>query len=276
MECSGDWDSGVQIAYIKVYKSEESRYYELGEGDILIEELNDGGYYMANQYFEVEIGTRGQIRALYLVGDEYRTNYVIDTDQAGIGHGVGELILSVKKEGEETYQEYFTTVSGDGRSFSIEDDKLVVTYENATGNKAINGFKVVETYQYVDDQLRWSATVENTGETDIVVGDWGIPIQFNENLSGTAEEIYQRRVVDHSFVGMDSSYLYATPGLAVKDGICCSPRKPPLTQSWSIWITGPVRNAPMKNPMWADCSSIISTPTISRKPIEVIWILTLL
>ena len=28
-------------------------------------------------------------------------------------------------------------------------------------------------YQYVDDQLRWSATVENTGETDIVVGDWG-------------------------------------------------------------------------------------------------------
>ena len=165
---------------------------------------------MANQYFEVEIGTRGQIRALYLVGDEYRTNYVIDTDQAGIGHGVGELILSVKKEGEETYQEYFTTVSGDGRSFSIEHDKLVVTYENATGNKAINGFKVVETYQYVDDQLRWSATVENTGETDIVVGDWGIPIQFNENLSGTAEEIYQRRVVDHSFVGMDSSYLYAT------------------------------------------------------------------
>ena len=93
VECSGDWDSGVQIAYIKVYKSEESRYYELGEGDILIEELNDGGYYMANQYFEVEIGTRGQIRALYLVGDEYRTNYVIDTDQAGIGHGVGELIL---------------------------------------------------------------------------------------------------------------------------------------------------------------------------------------
>ena len=45
---------------------------------------------------------------------------------------------------------------------TIEDDKLVVTYENATGNKAINGFKVVETYQYVDDQLRWSATVENT------------------------------------------------------------------------------------------------------------------
>ena len=108
---------------------------------------------MANQYFEVEIGTRGQIRALYLVGDEYRTNYVIDTDQAGIGHGVGELILSVKKEGEETYQEYFTTVSGDGRSFSIEDDKLVVTYENATGNKAINGFKVVETYRLVDERF---------------------------------------------------------------------------------------------------------------------------
>ena len=63
----------------------------------------------------------------------------------------------------------------------------------------------------MDDQLRWSATVENTGETAIVVGDWAIPIQFNENLSGTAEEIYQRRVVDHSFVGMDSSYLYATP-----------------------------------------------------------------
>ena len=124
-ECSGDWDSGVQIAYIKVYKSEESRYYELGEGDILIEELNDGGYYMANQYFEVEIGTRGQIRALYLVGDEYRTNYVIDTDQAGIGHGVGELILSVKKEGEETYQEYFTTVSGDGRSCLLYTSRCV-------------------------------------------------------------------------------------------------------------------------------------------------------
>ena len=209
VECIGDYGSGVQVAYIKVYKSEESRYHELGEGEVLIEELSDGGYKMTNRFFEVEIGKLGQVRALYIVGDEYRTNYVIDTELYGIGHGIGDLIFSVRKGQEEGYKEYFTTTSGNGRTITVEDDKVVVTYKDAAGDKAISGFTVVETWQYVDNQLRWSVTVENTGDTDMVVGDWGIPIQFNENLSAGEEEVYQRRVVDHSFVGMDSSYLYA-------------------------------------------------------------------
>ena len=70
-----------------------------------------------------------------------------------------------------------------------------------------SGFKVVETYQYVDEQLHWEVTVENTGSENMIVGDWGMPMPFNELLTGGPDDVYEKRAIDHSFVGLDSSYI---------------------------------------------------------------------
>lgn len=41
-------------------------------------------------------------------------------------------------------------------------------------------FKLVETYSLVDDQLKWDITVENTNDSDLVFGDFGVPLAFHE------------------------------------------------------------------------------------------------
>ena len=201
LKCTGEWATGLQVCYIKIYKSDESSAIpETG-----VTQLPDGRYKMSNGYFELYMDANGEIKELYLVNDEYKTNYFNSTVNC---HGLGSLIFSVKK-GQEEYQEYFTTTSGNGRTIEIQGDKLVITYENATGDKAISGFKVVETFSFVGEQLNWEVTVENTGSENMTVGDWGMPMPFNEFTSSDAVTLYEKSVVDHSFVGMDSSYLYA-------------------------------------------------------------------
>ena len=201
LKCTGEWATGLQVCYIKIYKSDESSAIpETG-----VTQLPDGRYKMSNGYFELYMDANGEIKELYLVNDEYKTNYFNSTVNY---HGLGSLIFSVKK-GQEEYQEYFTTTSGNGRTIEIQGDKLVITYENATGDKAISGFKVVETFSFVGEQLNWEVTVENTGSENMTVGDWGMPMPFNEFTSSDAVTLYEKSVVDHSFVGMDSSYLYA-------------------------------------------------------------------
>ena len=201
LKCTGEWATGLQVCYIKIYKSDESSAIpETG-----VTQLPDGRYKMSNGYFELYMDANGEIKELYLVNDEYKTNYFNSTVNY---HGLGSLIFSVKK-GQEEYQEYFTTTSGNGRTIEIQGDKLVITYENATGDKAISGFKVVETFSFVGEQLNWEVTVENTGSENMTVGDWGMPMPFNEFTSSDAVALYEKSVVDHSFVGMDSSYLYA-------------------------------------------------------------------
>ena len=202
LKCTGEWATGLQVCYIKIYKSDESSAIpETG-----VTQLPDGRYKMSNGYFELYMDANGEIKELYLVNDEYKTNYFNSTVNC---HGLGSLIFSVKK-GQEEYQEYFTTTSGNGRTIEIQGDKLVITYENATGDKAISGFKVVETFSFVGEQLNWEVTVENTGSENMTVGDWGMPMPFNEFTSSDAVTLYEKSVVDHSFVGMDSSYIYAT------------------------------------------------------------------
>ncbi len=191
-------------------------------GQIAEEPLSDApvitktadGYKMVNKYFVVETGKYGQITSLQLQGDEYPTNYVMNaknsSSQNTDGHQwLGELMFSVKVGDAEVYTEENTSRSTSGRTVELKEDKVVVTYEGATEEKGIKDFKVVETYSLVGDKLHWEITVINTNTEKLTIGDFGLPLPFNERWPG-GEEIYETRTVDHSFVGKQSSYVYVT------------------------------------------------------------------
>lgn len=172
------------------------------------------GYKMSNDYFVVETGEYGQITSLQIVGDLFPTNYVMNTSNSqqqntAAHQWFGELMFATKLGDAEDWTESMTSASTSGRTVELVDNKVIVTYENATEEKGIKDFKVIETYSLVDNQLRWEITVENTSDQNLTIGDFGIPLAFNEIWPG-GEEIYETRVVDHSFVGKDSSYIYAT------------------------------------------------------------------
>lgn len=188
----------------------------LAATDGMIAEKTENGYHLKNDYFDVETGKYGEITSLKIVGDEFDTNYVMnvkdnpkqDTDAH---EWLGDLMFKTKKDGEDSWRESLTNSSDAGRSVELKDNKIVVTYDNSKteGTRAIKDFKLVETYSLVDDQLKWDITVENTNDSDLVFGDFGVPLAFHE-IWVNQGEAYEACTVDHSFVGKDSSYVYAT------------------------------------------------------------------
>lgn len=172
------------------------------------------GYRMVNKYFIVETGKYGQITSLQLQEDQYPTNYVMNaknsSSQNTDGHQwLGELMFSAKVGDAAEYTQQNTSRSDSGRTVELKDNKVVVTYQNATEEKGIKDFKVVETYAILEDKLHWEITVTNTNSENLTIGDFGLPVPFNERWPGS-EEIYETRTVDHGFVGLQSSYLYAS------------------------------------------------------------------
>lgn len=169
---------------------------------------------LSNEFFNIEIGEYGQITSLMIVGDKYPTNYVMnaenspnqDTDDH---QWMGELMFNTKVGDSTEWTESWTNSSNSVRDIKLDGNKVVITYENATEDKGIKDFKLVETYSLVDDKLRWEITVTNTRDEKIEFGDFGLPFAFNEIWPG-GEEIYETRVVDHSYVSNESSYIYIT------------------------------------------------------------------
>ncbi|BBF45233.1 hypothetical protein lbkm_3995 [Lachnospiraceae bacterium KM106-2] len=184
------------------------------ENDSTKVEKIDDGYRMTNQYFKVETGKYGQITSLQIVGDSYGTNYVMNAKNASqqdtSGHQwMGELMFQSKVGNAADWTESMTNASDSARKVELKDKKVIVTYENAEEKKGIKDFKLVETYSLVGAKLRWDIKVENTNDQALTIGDFGVPLAFNEYWSG-GDEIYETRTVDHSFVGKDSSYVYVT------------------------------------------------------------------
>lgn len=172
------------------------------------------GYRMTNGYFEVETGAYGQLTSIKIVDDLFPTNYIMNMynapNQNTAAHQwMGELMFQTRFAGNENWDESMTSKSDSVRKVELIDNKVVVTYENAAEEKGINDFKLVESYYLADDQLKWDITVENTNASALEIGDFGVPLAFNEYWPG-GEEIYETRVVDHTFIGKDSSYIYAT------------------------------------------------------------------
>ncbi|WP_227013992.1 DUF5695 domain-containing protein [Paenibacillus psychroresistens] len=171
-------------------------------------------YTLSNSNFNVETGTNGEITSLKVVGDSFSTNYVMNAtnapNQNTTDHQwLGELMFTYKL-GTGAWTTALTNKSANGRTQSQTGNAVTVTYQNATDAQGVKNFKVIETYSLVNDYLLWSINLTNTSTQNIEFGDIGLPLPFNEFWSGGGnEEIYETRVVSHSFIGNNSSYITA-------------------------------------------------------------------
>lgn len=183
------------------------------------------GYEMTNDNFKVDIGDNGTIQGLYLSDDDFDTNYVMNAKdnpaQNTTGHEwVGDLIFRTQPSGasgaDNVWQKEYTNKSDATRNIDISNNKkVVVTYTPGTNNGGIQNMGVTETYSLDNDgHLKWDITVKNDSDHGLVIGDFGLPLPFKEwwKYSGAdkTSQAYQESVVYHSFVGQNSSYVYAT------------------------------------------------------------------
>ena len=66
-----------------------------------------------------------------------------------------------------------------------------MTYENSANAQGVRNFKLVETYALVNDYLSWQIQVTNTGTQTLEMGDFGVPLPFNEYWFKDKDVIYE-------------------------------------------------------------------------------------
>lgn len=186
--------------------------YSLPEpwGDGINEDSEDVNM-LKNEHLQMIIGEYGQIESLKITDDISEdfndTEYVLNGKNAqpqgeSEEHNfMGELIFTLISGGEVT--EFKT--SENERTIEREDGKITVTYDGGD-------FLLTEVYSVSGKSILWETELENKTDGEIVVADWGMPMPFNQywTPSYQGEELYDTRCVYHSFVGGNSSYIYAT------------------------------------------------------------------
>ncbi|MBB6690561.1 S-layer homology domain-containing protein [Cohnella xylanilytica] len=165
---------------------------------------------LSNSSFRIETGDHGEIASFKLTGDTFPTEYVMNPSntkkQNTPDHQwLGELMFTYRIDGG-AWTKAWSNKSADGRKIAKNGSEITVTYENASDPEGIRNFKVVETYALVDDYVKWSVAVFNTSGKTLEIGDFGLPMPFNEYWTG-GDEIYETRVLNHSFVGLNGSYM---------------------------------------------------------------------
>ncbi|WP_079409464.1 DUF5695 domain-containing protein [Paenibacillus ferrarius] len=168
---------------------------------------------LSNSTFNVQTGTNGEITSLKLTGDTFATDYVMNgtnaPNQNTADHEwLGELMFTYKL-GSGAWTKAYTSKSADGRTITQSGNTVTVTYQNSANSEGIKNFKVVVTYALVNDYLQWSINLTNTSSQTIEFGDVGLPLPFNEFWTAGNDPIYETRVVTHSYVGNNNSYITA-------------------------------------------------------------------
>ena len=113
---------------------------------------------------------------------------------------VGELMFNYRL-GTGAWTPALTNQSADVRVITPGTNSVTVTYQNSANAKGIKNFKLVETYALVNDYLSWQITVTNTSTSTMEIGDFGLPLPFNEYWFASNDVIYETRTVYHSFTG---------------------------------------------------------------------------
>lgn len=169
-------------------------------------------YTLSNNYFNVQIGSNGEISSLMLAGDTYPTNYVMNASNSSSlntsdHEWFGELMFKYRL-GSGSWQTALTQSSGDGRTQSQNGSTVTITYQNSRNTNGVKNFKVVETYSLVNDYLQWSINLTNTSSQTLEIGDLGMPLPFNEIWPGGT--VYEERVLYHANIANSNSYVYVT------------------------------------------------------------------
>jgi MYXO-CTERM domain-containing protein len=167
---------------------------------------------VSNSAFALTIGTYGEINSLQITGDAFPTNYVLNGTNGPTGFAastdhewVGELMFQYRL-GTGAWTQALTNQSADVRTITQSGNTITVTYQNSANAKGVQNFKVVETYTLESGDIAWQIAVTNTSTQTLELGDFGLPLPFNEYWGG-GDIIYETRTVYHSFVGQNTSYV---------------------------------------------------------------------
>jgi len=122
----------------------------------------------------------------------------------------GDLIFGVKKTNQ--IEKYFTSISDKFRRVHFSE-KVVVKYERLLSEAGeVLELSVTEEFEIKEEEIIWEIIIRNLEENSIEIGEFAIPVPFNNYYKGlTQNELYETKVISHIFPSGHSSYIIAQP-----------------------------------------------------------------
>ncbi|MHB9863545.1 DUF5695 domain-containing protein [Streptomyces sp. YIM S03343] len=182
---------------------------------------------LSSSQLNVGFASDGSIQSLKVAGDTFDTEYVMNPDVAPdqgnepraryrqwlgnvmFSYATGTGTVSSTGVGSTRWKSGWTTSSADSRTVtkSADGKTVTVTYNTSSDANGIKDFTFTETYSLAaDGSLTWTQKVTNTSGRRLVIGDWGVPMPDNE-LWKSGDQIYETRVLSHSYIGKNGSYV---------------------------------------------------------------------
>jgi len=192
------------------------------------------GEHLGNAVFCVQFddASAGVMR-LDSPGDRYGTNYVIGRsehpDFAVVdSRWFGDVVFRFRS-GAGTWQHASTAGSRKARTIERSqtpgEQRIVFHYHGDPANAdGIRGFDFNETWELRGDMLLWSLTLRNESDESLEIGDIGLPLLFNTIYARDPQTTYQKRVIRHSYIAGDNSFIFWTRANGVGPYLLMMPR----------------------------------------------------
>lgn len=72
----------------------------------------------------------------------------------------------------------------------------------------IDGLEATESFHLEGDALRWTISLRNNTDHEIEIGDLALPLPFNTQYVWDKTETYTKRLIRHSFIGGNGSFVF--------------------------------------------------------------------
>ena len=121
---------------------------------------------------------------------------------------------------------------------TYDQASITTRYEGDSVNRGgLQHLNIEQRYEFGDDAIRWTLTLHNTADTQIVIGELGLPITLNTNYNIGDEKqgfnhrsiestkyVFEQRVIESSFVSGHASYILVSRASGKGDHLLIIPQ----------------------------------------------------
>ena len=216
-----------------------------------------------NEHYILDVDKRsGVIKGLYLTDDAQGTNFVGNEQNMRLNVWwkqrhvpekaqripmhcwTGDVVLKARLEDETEWTAMHTFLSDDVRTVTYNENSITTRYEgNSVNRGGLQHLNIEQRYEFggnvqTDDAILWTITLYNTSDTQLEIGELGLPITLNTNYNIGDEKqgfnhrsvestkyVFEQRVIESSFVSGHSSYILVSRANGKGDHLLIIPQK---------------------------------------------------
>lgn len=178
------------------------------------------GTHLVNSAFCVEFDNASAgVMLLDRPGDVYGTNFVVGSSEhpefaVADSRWFGDVVFRFRVAGG-AWQHASTAHSRSARTMTQSSaaglQRIDFRYASDPASAdGIRGFDFDEEYELRGDVLQWSLTLRNQESETLEIGDVGLPLLFNTIYARDPKTTYQKRVIRHSYIAGDNSFVFWT------------------------------------------------------------------